>query len=157
MIKIDKEKFSIELYAEILPLAQKCWNECSITKAETCAYHGDRDFVIEPNVERYQAIAAQDSLILMTLREEGVLKGYVIGVLYWSLHHKSVLCAGVDSVYVEPEFRSYSPVLAEKLEKELKNLGVEIIGWPVTADSPVHELLKVMGYIADDIVMEKRL
>ena len=155
MIQIATEKFSAELFAEILPLAQKCWNECSTIKAERCAYHGERDFQIDPNVEKFEAMG--DAVLVITLRDDGQLKGYVVGVLYHSLHLKQVLCAAVDNIYLEPDCRSYSPVMVERFEKEAKSAGVEIIGWPVSDGSPAHELLKAMGYVADDIVMEKRL
>lgn len=156
MTEISVEKFTADLFAEILPLAQKCWNECSVIKGETCAYHGQRDFAIDPNVEKFDEMAKNGALIVVTLRD-GELKGYIVGVLYHSLHLKKVLCAGVDNIYIEPEFRTYSPVMVKRFEDEAKQAGVEIIGWPVSAGTPIHELLKAVGYVADDVVMEKRL
>jgi hypothetical protein len=156
IVKIEIESFNADTYAELLPLAQKCWNECSVIKAETCAYHGDRNFIIEPYFDKYDELAKEGLLVLVTLRDEG-LKGFAFGFLYNSLHHKSVVCAAVDTMYIEPNYRGYAPVMVAKIEKEFTAMGVELIGWPTTAGSPTFELLQALGYIADDVVMEKRL
>jgi len=157
MIQIEREKFSREVAEEILPLAQACWNESTIVKKDTCAYYGERDFQIEPDTDRYVELSEQGILVLMTLRDERVLKGYIIGLLYRSLHHKRILCGIGDSIYVDPDYRSYTGVMAEKFEQAMKALNVEIIGWPTHIDGPVYEVLKARGYVGDDIVMEKRL
>ena len=47
--------------------------------------------------------------------------------------------------------------MTERFEKEMAARGSIIIGWPTHPDGPVYELLKARGYVADDIVMEKRL
>lgn len=157
MIKIEKEQFTLDVAAEILPLAQSCWNESTIIKKETCAYYGERDFQIEPDTEGYERLATQGLLVLVTLRDDTVLKGYVIGFLYRSMHHKKILCGIGDSVYVEPEYRAYTAVVAERFEQAMKELKVEIIGWPTHIDGPTYQVLKTRGYVGDDIVMEKRI
>lgn len=156
-VVIDRVPFSPEVGAEILPLAQRCWEESTVTKAETCAYYGDRDFAIEPDIEGYQRLSDQGVLVLVTLRKEQELKGYLIGFTYRSMHHKKILCGIGDSIYLLPEFRSYTAPMAEKFEQEMKTLGVEIIGWPVHVKGPVYKVLETRGYVGDDIVMEKRL
>jgi hypothetical protein len=156
-ILIEKEAFNAEMAAKILPLSQKCWNESTAFKGETCAYYGERDFAIEPDVEAYQRMADQGTLVLVTLREDGDLKGYVIGFLYNSLHHKKIPCGFGDSIYLEPDYRSHTWAVAKRFEQEMKDLGAQIIGWPVHLNGPVYEILKAKGYIGDDIVMEKRL
>lgn len=156
MIAIEKEVFNAALAAKIFPLAQKCWNESTVFKGESCAYHGERDFVIEPDIEAYQRLADQGLLVLVTLRDESELQGYVIGFLYRSLHHKSILCGFGDSIYIEPDYRSHTWAVAKRFEQEIQALGAKIIGWPVHIDGPVYEILKSKGYRGDDIVMEKR-
>lgn len=156
-VSIAREPFSLDLYGEILPLARKCWAESTIAKGETCAFYGEREFAIEPYVESYKRLAEAGSLVLMTLRDEGKLKGYVVGFAYRSLHHGKILGGIGDSIYIEPEYRSYTAIVAEKFEQELGSLGVEIIGWPVTPGGPIHAVLKASGYVGDDVVMEKRI
>jgi hypothetical protein len=156
-VTIERERYDADLFAEALPLAQKCWNESTIIKAETCAFYGERDFAIEPDVEGYQRLADQGVLVFVSMRDDGHLKGYLIGFTYRSMHHKKILCGIVDSAYVEPEYRAYAAVLAARYEKEMRGRGVEIIGWPTHVDGPIYEMLKAQGYVGDDIVMEKRL
>src|SRR5215475_4410312 len=107
-MKIDKETFNAERAAEVIPLAQKCWQESTAFKGETCAYYGERDFDVEPDVETYQQLQDQGKLVLVTLRDKGELKGYVIGFTYRSLHHKKIPCGFGDSMYIEPEFRKHT-------------------------------------------------
>jgi hypothetical protein len=156
-IAVERETFNDELAAQILPLARKCWNESTAFKGESCAYHGERDFVIEPDTGAYQTLQDQGLLVVVTLRDEGELKGYVIGFLYTALHHKGILCGIGDSIYIEPGHRSHTWAVAKRFEKEMTEMGVKILGWPVHFNGPVYEILKAKGYAGDDIVMEKRL
>jgi len=156
-IVIEKEAFNAESAAEVLPLSRKCWSESTAFKGETCAYHGDRDFVIEPDTAAYQKLADDGALVLVTLRDEGELRGYVIGFLYPTLHHKGILCGIGDSIYIEPDYRAHTWAVAKRFEREIASLGAKILGWPVHLNGPVYEILKAKGYVGDDIVMERRL
>ena len=73
------------------------------------------------------------------------------------MHHKKIVCGFGDSIFVEPEYRSYTLMLAERFEKEMRELSVQIIGWPTHINGPMYKLLSQLGYVGDDIVMEKRL
>lgn len=154
---IAKELFSAELFEEILPLAQKCWEESTIAKGQTCAFYGERDFSIVPHVEEFHKLTAMGSMVVVTLRDAGRLVGYVEGFIYRSLHHKSIVGAIGDSIYIEPDYRSYAAVVIERFEKEMESLGASILGWPTTLDGQVYQILKARGFVGDDIVMEKRL
>ena len=155
-MKIDVEPFSAELFQEIVPLAHKCWDESTQDKGETCAFYGDRDFLVEPDMEQYQKVAVTGGLVIVTLRDTELV-GYVIGAVYRAPHHKRIKVGGGDSIYIEPKYRSYTGVLVAKFEQAVKEVGGEVIGWPVHVNGPVYEVLKAMGYVGDDIVMEKRL
>ena len=156
-LTIEREEFTEALYQEILPLGQRCWEESTTNKAEDCAYYGERDFEIEPDTSVYHQAAAQGRLVVVTLRDKGVLVGYVVGFLYRSWHHNRILCANVDSIYIEPAYRSCASVVADRFEKEFVSLGAAIIGWPTHINGPMYSVLKSRGYVGDDIVMEKRL
>jgi hypothetical protein len=156
-VKVAVEPFTQALFDELLPLAQKCWQESTEAKAEKCAFYGERDFAIEPDFDAYQRLADAGTLVVVTLRNEAKLVGYVVGFSYRALHHKHIIGGIGDTFYIEPEFRSYAPIVAARFEKELTSLGVGIIGWPTTEGGPVHTMLKAMGYVGDDIVMEKRI
>jgi hypothetical protein len=146
----------MELFNEMLPLAQKCWDESTALKVESCSY-GDRDFKIEPDAEAYKRLSDQGHFVFVSLRDEGKLKGYVVGFVYNALHHKNTLCGAGDSIYIDPDYRSHTWALAKRFEEEITSLGARILGWPVHPNGPVYEILKSKGYSADDVVMEKLL
>ena len=155
-MKIAREPLTHELFTEILPLAQKCWEESTKNKGETCAYYGEREFQVEPDEKSYQEFSDNGRLVLITLRNEKLL-GYVIGIVYSSLHHKKILCGFGDTIYIEPEYRKHTWAVIKRFESEMQALGIQIIGWPTHVNGPVYELLKAKGYVGDDIVMEKRI
>lgn len=157
-MKIAIEPFTNKLVAEILPLGQECWDECSEIKKDTCAYHGQRGLPIDPNIEQYLLLAANGALVTMTLRsDEGALRGYAMLILYHSLHLKNELCGSVDTFYVQVAHRQSMPRFMSRIEDEFKSRGVSIVGWPVTMAGKLYEILKRRGYIADDVVMELKL
>lgn len=157
-MKIAIESFTRELAAEIVPLGQQSWDECSEIKKDTCAYHGQRGLQIDPDIDQYLYLAGHQSLIAMTLRDESdVLRGYALLILYKSLHLKSELCGNVDTFYVQPKHRRSMPRFMSQIESTFRERGVSIIGWPVTATGKLYEILKKRGYIADDVVMELKL
>ena len=152
------EPFTYHLAAEILPLGQQSWDECSEIKQDTCAYHGQRGLAIDPDIDQFVFLAEHDSLLAMTLRDaEHALHGYCLVVLYRSLHLRTELCANVDTFYVQPEHRAAMPRFISSLENILRERGVSIIGWPVTMAGKMYPILQRRGYIADDVVMELKL
>lgn len=157
-MKISQEPFCKELAEEIIPLGQQSWDECSEIKKDTCAYHGQRGLQIDPDIDKFMHMAANNCLIAMTLRdEEGVLRGYALMILYNSLHIRTELCGNVDTFYVQPKFRRSMPRFISQIEAEFRGAGVSIIGWPVTRTGKMFEILKRRGYIADDVVMELKM
>ena len=157
-MKIAIEPFTRVLADEITPLGQQSWDECSEIKKDTCAYHGQRGLQIDPDIDQYLYLAEHQSLVAMTLRDDGdVLRGYALAILYRSLHLKTELCGNVDTFYVQEEYRRSMPRLMSAVEETLKERGVSIIGWPVTMTGKLYEILQRRGYIADDVVMELKL
>jgi hypothetical protein len=157
-MKIAVEPFTLELAAEITPLGQECWDECSEIKKDTCAYHGQRGLAIDPNNEQYLTIQSNSQLIALTLRDDSnVLQGYALLIIYYSMHLRKELCGNVDTFYVRPDYRNSMPRFMSAVENALRTCGVSIVGWPVTASGKLFEILKKRGYIADDVVMELKL
>lgn len=157
-VEVDIEPFSEELFASVVPLAQKCWDESTAIKGAACAYHGERDFMIEPDADQYKNLAQSGALVIITVRDSEVLVGYLIGIHYRALHHRKISCGLGDSMYLEPTYRfTYAAQVAQKFEDEMTSRGAGIIGWPAHMNSPLYEFLKTRGYVGDDIVMEKRL
>lgn len=157
-VKIAIEPFTLELAAEITPLGQECWDECSEIKKDTCAYHGQRGLPIDPNNEMYLQMQSNNALIAMTLRDETeVLRGYTLMILYYSMHLRREFCCNVDTFYVQPAYRQFMTRFRHRLQDECRARGVSIIGWPVTLSGLMFKILKNEGYIADDVIMELKL
>lgn len=156
--KIQREILTEALFDEIMPLGQKCWDECSEIKGETCSFHGERGFKIQPDIPQYLLLEANGGLLAMTLRDEsGTLKGFSLSVLYRSLHHAPVPCANVDTFYIEPEYRACIRRMVSMMEQEFTDRGVVVIGWPISPGGKMFPILKLLGYAPDDVVMERRL
>lgn len=157
-MKIAIEPFTLELAAEITPLGQECWDECSEIKKDTCAYHGQRGLPIDPNNDQYLFLQSQNILQAMTLRsDDGILHGYALLIFYYSLHLRKELCGNVDTFYVQPDHRHSMPRFMSAIEDSFRSRGVSVVGWPVTMSGKLFEILKKRGYIADDVVMELKL
>ena len=154
---IARESYSESLHREILPLAQKCWDESTRDKDDTCAFYGKRDIQIEPDFDVYQAIDEAGNLIIYTARDDSRLVGYAIALLYVSPHHRKMKTANGDSIYLEPDYRVLAPVLVEKVMADVKEAGAVTLNWGVTKDGPMHELLKRFGFVADELIMERIL
>lgn len=157
-MKIQREVLTEYLAAEIAPLGQKSWDECSEIKGETCSFHGERGFVIQPAWHRYFEMESADALLAMTLRDDdGALRGFALCIYYHSLHHAPVQCANVDTFYIEPEHRACIKRFVSAIESEFIARGVVVVGWPTTPSGKMFPILKLLGYAPDDVVMEKRL
>ena len=157
-IQIQKESLTEELWKEMLPLGQKSWDECSDIKAESCAFHGERGFVIQPNEAYYFELEDCEALLTMTARDEsGVLVGFALCFYYMSPHHAPVFCANVDTFSLEPKHRVCIRRFIASIEEEFDNQGVGVVGWPVSPSGKLYDILRVLGYTPDDVVMEKRI
>jgi hypothetical protein len=157
-MKISTETLTAELFDEMLPLGQESWDECSEIKAETCSFHGERGFKIQPDKTQYLYMAEHDALLAFTLRDdEGNLQGYSLAVLYNSLHHAPVKCANVDTFYIRPKFRRRMRSFIGHMEQNFEERGIVVVGWPVTPKGGLFGILKKLGYAPDDVVMEKRI
>lgn len=157
-MKIEIETFTKELADEIIPLGQKSWDECSEIKKDTCAYHGQRDLPIDPDIDNYLRLQNSNSLIAISLRnDDSLLCGYALLIIYKSLHLKTELCGNVDTFYIKPEYRNTMPRFISKIEETLRNKDVSIVGWPVTFAGKLRKILEKRGYIADDVIMELKI
>lgn len=154
VISVEPNTFDL---TQLRDLWQSCWDECSLIKAETCAFHGQRGFVIQPDLDQYERLSKEGGLVIVTARQEGRLCGFALGIMYRALHHRLATCGNVDSCYIEPGFRSHIRSMIKKIEDEFTSRGADIIAWPTSPDGSLYSLLKSLGYAPDDVVMEKKI
>lgn len=147
---IQQEHYSEGLLAELEPLVQRNWIESESSK---------NGLKVDPAMERYIKLDQMGALVCLTARETGLLVGYLVFTVDYSLHHKSILCGKGDAVYVEfgPGRGGIAKDLIHEAERHMKARGVQRIGWYANPESRLHLLLRAMGYLDDEVVMEKVL
>jgi len=157
-LTIGIEPLTPELFDELLPLGQESWDECSEIKHDTCSFHGERGFKIQPDKGRYVFLGQNDHLIAWVLRDaDGVAQGYSFAVVHQSLHHAPVKCANVDTFYLRPAARARLRSFIASMEEEFERRGIVVVAWPVTPKGALFGILQKIGYAPDDVVMEKRI
>ena len=155
---INIEVLTHELFDELMPMGQKLWDECSEIKKDTCSFHGERGLKIQPNRPIYLALQANNQLSVFVMRDAlGVAIGFAFCIFYNSLHHEVVPCANVDLFHLEHDRRASIRRLIRTLEDEFRRRGIVVVGWPISPMGKLFEILKTLGYMPDDVVMEKRI
>lgn len=114
---------------------------------------------LDPNYEAYAVLAANNCILLVTLRDGGKLAGYFIGFLFPQLHHQKYSACTEDNYYVLPEYRkgSAGTQLFRAVERELRRRGVH--RWNV-ASSCVRSaapLLRRIGFTKMEELYSKEL
>lgn len=157
-MKIAIEQLTSSLFDELMPMGQKLWDECSEIKKDTCSFHGERGLVIQPNKTAYLTFQEENRLSVFVMRDErNTAIGFSFCIFYNSLHHEIVPCANVDLFYIEPEHRYSIKRLINVMEHTFRQRGVVVVGWPISPMGKLFEILKTLGYMPDDVVMEKRI
>jgi hypothetical protein len=157
-LSINIEPLTSELFEELMPMGQKLWDECSEIKKDTCSFHGERGFKIQPSKSTYLGLQKAKVLTVYVLRDrQGVAVGFSFSIFYNSLHHEVVPCANVDLFYIEPKYRYTIKRLIRTMEEEFRSRNVVVVGWPISPMGKLFDILKTLGYAPDDVVMEKRI
>lgn len=149
-ITLQQERYSPGFIEELKPLIERNWKESESYKA---------DLEVNPNYVRYQALDDAGLVVCMTARMNGFLFGYAIFFISFSLHHQHIKGGYGDAAYVEHGIGAGQILrdLVLACHEELKTRGVTHLGWPVPQNGKLHKLLLSLGYVGDEIVMEKVL
>jgi GNAT superfamily N-acetyltransferase len=147
---IAQEHYSDGFWAELKPLIERNW-------AESESY--EPEIPVDPDVDRYRKLDAAGALQCLTARYDGMLVGYAVFMLGYSIHHRTILCAHGDAVYVLPQLGRYDAVVAliEESERRLRARGTKRLAWWCEPRSKLARILASLGYTPDEILMEKVL
>ncbi len=119
MITFSVEPFS-SIKDEIKGLWQKHYDELILDKEK---------FVLDPDIEQYEAIERNKLLHITVARKNGIMVGYIFAILGRHLHYKNIIFASHDLYYVLPEFRA--PRAFKRLmlasENSLKSKGINYL------------------------------
>ena len=90
----------------------------------------NRDKVkLDPRYDVYDDLASKDQLLVVTMRREGELVGYFIGIVAPELHYKSCIALTMDIFWTHPSIRDGGAgiKLFREVENEAKRRGVQRI------------------------------
>lgn len=148
-LTFQRERVS-DLWDEVTPLLSR-------HKDEVCHY---KDFVLNPDVESYEAIERAGGMRCYTARLNGDLIGYCALFVKHNLHYRDSVQALQDVLFILPEHRGSRAgfKLIRFCEEQLRREGVQVVMQHLKLATPkTVELFRKMGYEEIDVIMGKRL
>lgn len=103
---------------ELKPLFPLHWEELALNKDKV---------PLDPQYEVYLEREKRGEVIVVTLRELGEIKGYLVGFIAPGLHYRTCLTCITDIFFVHPDARGRhgGVKLFTAVKKELKRRGVQ--------------------------------
>lgn len=146
-------KYAIENYGaishEIKPLLKKHWEEVGL----------DREAVpLDVDEARYSHLSATGGLVIVTLRDDARLVGYIAAIVSTHLHYASTLCGFLDVFWLDPGYRAgiNGIRMFTELETVLKAMGVKkMIGQTKLGDLDMSKMFEYLGWKAIEKLFSK--
>jgi len=128
-----------DVKAEMVPLWERHWREVALNHAEV---------PLDVDHERYDAMADNGGLHVLTVRRNGKLIGYHIAIVSGHLHYKSTLHGITDVYWIAPECRHGVTAVRmfQAVERELKKLGVRKLFTATKLHLDQGSLFEHLGY-----------
>lgn len=132
------ERF-FDVLPEMQPMLPRHWEELALDKESV---------PLDPNWQRYRELDATGSLSMVTVRENGALRGYAIMFVTPGLHYRTCLEARMDIFWLAPEVRGRmgSVRLFRAVEKEMRRRGVRRVYLGSKLHKDVGRLYTALGY-----------
>lgn len=123
---------------EMKPLFPAHWEELALNKDKV---------PLDPQYDEYLRRDAAGSVLFVTLRRDGELKGYFVGFVAPGLHYKTCLTLTMDIFWTAPEVRDGSAGvrLFRVVEQEARRRGVQRIFYGSKNHKDASRLFKVLG------------
>ena len=145
-MKYEKARL-VDFVKEAYPMMVKNNDEVNV-------YNEKLDLDFEAYFESEQAGVIHS----FTLRDnDNELIGYSIFLVSNMGHHKSVIYAYQDVIYVNPKYRICGIKFIRYTEKELKKLGVDVVLHGCPNDSRIGGVLERLGYNEIEKIYGRRL
>jgi N-acetylglutamate synthase-like GNAT family acetyltransferase len=131
------------------PLVYAHWQELGM----------DQDLKIDPNIDRMEAMEAMAMFKVISAREDGVLKGYLLAVVSPHLHYQSSPPMFiVDAYYITPDARTGTGARLFKFAEALaKDMGCIKIYASFKLHKDHAGFFDALGYKQSDIAVIKRI
>ncbi len=135
---------------EAQPLLPLHWEELAL----------EQDKVpLAPQYDVYASRHAAGQVLVVTLRQDGVLKGYFIGFVAPGLHYKTCLTLTMDIFWTHPSIRKgFAGVkLFRLVEKEARRRGVQRMMFGSKLHKDVSKLFEFLKMQAIEVYYSKWL
>lgn len=137
-------RFGLETWPEMVEEAKSLWP----AHYEAVGLGKLYGFELDPDYMKIGQLHSRGMLHVVTVRDEGRLRGYHVSIVDTLLHYRTVLCANADIYWLDPECRKGRVALRmfEFVEKTLKARGVKLMmdGTKLALDR--GELFEFLGY-----------
>lgn len=140
--------FQAEPWSKVRSEVIQCWPEHYFE-----AYNDD-DY--DPDIEKYDALATMNVLLVVTARRDSQLIGYAVAFIQAHLHQRGVLWGVFDSYWLRRDTRGprLFPRLIQATEGIMKGLGVRRI---LALEFSKGRMFSYLGYQAAERVYVKEL
>lgn len=145
-IKYSVESFK-DIWNEIEPIIKDHWEEI--------AHYKDIPLNVDKN--QYFELDGSEYMKTFTAREDGVLVGYNIFFIRHNMHYKNSLQAINDVIYIKKEKRGFGKYFIKWCDDELRNIGIQLVGYHIKFSHDWSKVLDKMGYDKPEFTMIKRL
>lgn len=146
-----REKFSLELVDEIMPLLKMHFAE----NARNSEFYGEFD----PSIDTYSTADANGALRVFTVKEKGNIVGYQTFFVCEHPHSQDLITATQDVLYISPTFRR--GMIAFRFIKwcaaQLAEDGIGIVHQVVPARKNYGSMFQRLGYQLEDMCYSMRL
>jgi len=113
---------------------------------------------LDPDFNLYLKIEEAGGLRVYTVRQGDTLKGYAVFFYAIDIHHKTVLRATQDLLYLDPSVRALNAMKFIKwCDAQLKEEGVQRVYHYVTVAKDFSKLLQRMGYKKNSELWDRSL
>jgi len=121
------------------------------------ANKGSKVIPLDPDFAKYEDMIMNGSCALFGMRDdEGKLQGYASWFLYYHPHHKELLFAGSDMIYVVPEHRTgHTKDFIDHCVEELKDEGCNVISISLKVQHDHPQLMQRCGFEPTETVYSK--
>jgi L-amino acid N-acyltransferase YncA len=147
----------------MITLQVEPYNDC-IGEIDACLHAHwleialDRDAVpLDKDEESYQKLADDGVLHIVTVRQDGILVGYIAGIVRAHLHYKSTLHCFTDVFWLRPDCRrgGLGIRLFREYERTLKQRGVVKVFIASKCHLDMSAIFERLGWHRTEVVYTK--
>jgi len=113
---------------------------------------------VDPDIDRAMALQNNGMIVCFTARDDGDLVGYIVDLIQFHPHYKTVKMAICDLHYIAPEYRAKcARGLTKFAEKAEREMGIYARVTRSKRANRAGDFFKAMGYSEAEVAWMKRL